>query len=165
MSRTALNNIWVWICHFLLCWMHPHKHTYLDYPRGNSAPTATLESCSKNRQHAKILPPSCSFSWLFISLVEQRKSDLKTKRLWHSPACLLPWIKYFCQYKCRCHFSLKEHTTIFVNRLIFQLLKTPKAKLRYATLKVLPPDPEIGWMDSKTEKLNCLPFGVVGKLA
>ncbi len=29
----------------------------------------------------------------------------------------------------------------------------------YATLKVLPPDPEIGWMISKTVKLNCLTLG------
>ncbi len=30
-----------------------------------------------------------------------------------------------------------------------------------ATLKVLPTDPEIGWMDSKTVKLNCLTLGVL----
>ncbi len=31
--------------------------------------------------------------------------------------------------------------------------------MNYAKLKVLPPDPEIGWMDSKTVKHNCLTLG------
>ncbi len=31
--------------------------------------------------------------------------------------------------------------------------------MNYAKLKVLPPDPEIGWMDSKTVKLNFLTLG------
>ncbi len=35
----------------------------------------------------------------------------------------------------------------------------------YAKLKVLPPDPEIAWMDSKTVKLNCLALGELWKWA
>ncbi len=31
--------------------------------------------------------------------------------------------------------------------------------LCYAKLKVLSPDAEIGWMDSKTAKLNCFTLG------
>ncbi len=33
------------------------------------------------------------------------------------------------------------------------------AKWLNVNVNVLPPDPEIGWMDSKTVKLNCLTIG------
>jgi len=65
MSRTALNNIWVSICNFLLSWMHSHKHTYSYYPKDNSAPMATLKSCRSLKS---------SFSRLCMWLVKQSKS-------------------------------------------------------------------------------------------